>query len=49
MSKNAQKSDGVGVKVQKRKAVEVQDQEEKFRWWRQETTPNKILCNYHPT
>lgn len=49
MSKNTQKSDGVGVKVQKRKAVEVQNQKEEFGWRRQKTATNKVFNNDHPT
>jgi hypothetical protein len=49
MSKNAQKSNGVRVKVQKRKAIEIQNQKEEFGRRRQETATNKIFYNYHPT
>jgi hypothetical protein len=47
MSEDAQKGDRIGIEVQEGKTIKIQDQQQKFRRGRQESSTDEVLCDYH--
>nr|CAE03418.1 OSJNBa0032F06.1 [Oryza sativa Japonica Group]CAE05743.1 OSJNBb0017I01.23 [Oryza sativa Japonica Group] len=49
MHKDAKEGDGIGVQMEKREAIEIQNQEKKFGRWREKTAENIIFDRNHAT
>jgi hypothetical protein len=49
MNKDTKESDGIGVQMQKRKTIGIQNQQKEFGRWREKTAENIIFDRNHAT